>query len=180
MQGQLYLTLGLVFQTSCNHSPVVHLVIYVSKYCHNLCVAIDGVRIGEWIYWPLIHTTLNYILQITNTHTHTHTHTSVLNLWWSALAVSWKGFYRGRIFSFPRSGPLVAGTRAELLSTVNSTITPSLLSLPCRAQLNWLPQLSSFLTPRRGLRKHRVPPITCVSFAAGMCLSSHCPETNVI
>jgi hypothetical protein len=33
--------------------------------------------------------------------------------------------------------------RAELLSTVNSTIAPSLLSLPCRARLNSSPQLSS-------------------------------------
>jgi hypothetical protein len=37
------------------------------------------------------------------------------------------------------SGPLVTATRAELLSTVNSTIAPSLLSLPCRSQLNYQP-----------------------------------------
>jgi hypothetical protein len=24
-------------------------------YCHVVCVTIDGVWIGEWIYWPLIH-----------------------------------------------------------------------------------------------------------------------------
>jgi hypothetical protein len=27
---------------------------------HDLGVSIDGVRIGVWIYWPLIHTTRNY------------------------------------------------------------------------------------------------------------------------
>jgi hypothetical protein len=26
----------------------------------SMCVTIDGVWIGEWIYWPLIHTTQNY------------------------------------------------------------------------------------------------------------------------
>jgi hypothetical protein len=31
----------------------------------------------------------------------------------------------------------------QILSTVNSTIAPYLVSLPCRAQLNWLPQFSS-------------------------------------
>jgi hypothetical protein len=30
-------------------------------YCHVFRgVTIDGVWIGEWIYWPLIHTTRNY------------------------------------------------------------------------------------------------------------------------
>jgi hypothetical protein len=29
-------------------------------YCHDLGVTTDGVWIGEWIYWPLMHTTRNY------------------------------------------------------------------------------------------------------------------------
>jgi hypothetical protein len=29
-------------------------------YCHDLGVTVDGVWIGEWIYWPLIHTNWNY------------------------------------------------------------------------------------------------------------------------
>jgi hypothetical protein len=32
-----------------------------------LGVIIDGVWIGEWIYWPLVYTAQNYILQITDT-----------------------------------------------------------------------------------------------------------------
>jgi hypothetical protein len=29
-------------------------------YCDNIGMTTDGVWIGEWIYWPLIHTTQNY------------------------------------------------------------------------------------------------------------------------
>jgi hypothetical protein len=32
------------------------------------CVTIDGVWIGNWIYWPLVHTTRYYTSQITVTH----------------------------------------------------------------------------------------------------------------
>jgi hypothetical protein len=31
-------------------------------------VTIDGVGIGEWIIWPIIYTTWNYTLKITDTH----------------------------------------------------------------------------------------------------------------
>jgi hypothetical protein len=31
-------------------------------------VTADEVRIAEWIYWPLVCTTRNYILLITDTH----------------------------------------------------------------------------------------------------------------
>jgi hypothetical protein len=31
----------------------------------RICVTIEGVWINEWIYWPLIHTTLNYVQAIT-------------------------------------------------------------------------------------------------------------------
>jgi hypothetical protein len=42
------------------------------KYCHVLgCVTMDGVWIGEWIYWPLIHTTWNY-KQLQRYHWSTH------------------------------------------------------------------------------------------------------------
>jgi hypothetical protein len=32
------------------------------------CVTIDGVWIGDWLYWPLVYTTRNYTLQITDAH----------------------------------------------------------------------------------------------------------------
>jgi hypothetical protein len=46
-----------------------------------ICVTIDGVWIGEWIYWPLIrihHSELHFTVQCyTHTHTHTHTHKGI-------------------------------------------------------------------------------------------------------
>jgi hypothetical protein len=36
--------------------------------CVCVCETTDGVWIGEWIYLPLIYTTRNYILEITDTH----------------------------------------------------------------------------------------------------------------
>jgi hypothetical protein len=48
--------------------------------------------------------------------------------------------------SVSRSQVLFKAVRAELLSTVNSTIAPSLLSLPCRAQLNCQPSTVNFIT----------------------------------
>jgi hypothetical protein len=30
------------------------------KYCHDLCVTIHEVWIGELIYWPFVHITRNY------------------------------------------------------------------------------------------------------------------------
>jgi hypothetical protein len=57
----------------------------------------------------------------------------------SSPAVPWQRILQWRSFSFPRSGPLVTAAPAELLSTVNSTIAPSLLSLLCRVQLKYQP-----------------------------------------
>jgi hypothetical protein len=34
--------------------------IYIYIHCHIVYVTIDGVSIGEWIYWLLIHTIRNY------------------------------------------------------------------------------------------------------------------------
>jgi hypothetical protein len=48
---------------------------------------------------------------------HWHTQTSVLSLVQSQLAVTGNGFYRGRFFSFPRSGPFFTAARGELLTT---------------------------------------------------------------
>jgi hypothetical protein len=80
---------------------------------------------------------------------HWHTKTSVLSILQSPLAVSWKRFYRGRFFSFPRSGPLITAARAELFSTDNSTngfqagghFTPTFSSSLHRLTFNW--QLNS-------------------------------------
>jgi hypothetical protein len=41
------------------------------------------------------------------------------------------------------------------LSTVNSTMAPSLLSFLCRAQLNWIVPVVCFITPRRGPHRKR-------------------------
>jgi hypothetical protein len=41
-----------------HHSGVVYMAERITL--SRVCVTIDGVWIGEWIYWPLIHTTRNY------------------------------------------------------------------------------------------------------------------------
>jgi hypothetical protein len=57
----------------------------------------------------------------------------------SSPAVSWQRLLTAEIFSFTRSGPLVTAARAELFSTVNSTIAPSPHNLPCRDRLTGYP-----------------------------------------
>jgi hypothetical protein len=37
-------------------------------YCHVMCVTIDGVRIGDSMYWPLIHSRLVTKLYRSLTH----------------------------------------------------------------------------------------------------------------
>jgi hypothetical protein len=86
--------------------------------------------------------------------------------------------------SFPQVGSPVTAARAELLSDVNSTIEPSLLSRLCRAQLNchpstnWIALVLFFKTtlsePRR---KHRSSIANCMCVSAGLCLPSRCTET---
>jgi hypothetical protein len=73
---------------------------------------------------------------------------------------------------------------AELISTANSTIAPSLLSLPCRAQLNCQPSTNLiapilfFITTSHGPhRKHRSSVVACVFVSAGTCVPSLCSET---
>jgi hypothetical protein len=51
----------------------------------GVLVTIDGVRIGYRIYWPLVYTTRNYSLQITDTHS-----LVFFSLLHSPLAVSWQ------------------------------------------------------------------------------------------
>jgi hypothetical protein len=92
--------------------------IFHPKYYLNLGVLItDGVWIGEWIYWPLVYTTRNYTLQVTDTHRLVFS---------QSVTVSTSRFLatdltQWRFFSFLHSGPLVTATRVEHLSTDNST-----------------------------------------------------------
>jgi hypothetical protein len=67
----------------------------------------------------------------------------------------------------------------ELLSTVNSIIVPSLLSLPCRTQMNCQPStelvapILFFITTLHGPhRKHRSSIFACVFVSARTCLPS--------
>jgi hypothetical protein len=88
---------------------------------------IDGVWIGEWIYWPHVHITQNYTLPITDTHRLVSSvHYSIHK------PFPGNGFYRGRFFSFPYSRHLVTAAHAELLSTENLT--------------NWVPSWRPFHT----------------------------------
>jgi hypothetical protein len=79
----------------------------------SLLVTIDSVWIDEYV---IQNTTRTYTLQITDTH---RLVSSVCyTLYYSFLG---NGFYQGKFFSFPCSGPLVTAEHAELLLTANST-----------------------------------------------------------
>jgi hypothetical protein len=77
---------------------------------------VDGVLIGDWIYLPLVHTTRNYTLQITDTH-------RLMSSVYCSHHQPFPGndFYRERSFIFPNSSPFVTAVHAELSSTDNST-----------------------------------------------------------
>jgi hypothetical protein len=97
-------------------------------YCHVFRgVTIDGVWVGKWIYSPLVYTTRNYTFQTTDTHRLVSSVYYILHYPFPD-----NGFYRGRFFSFLRSGPLVTAVRSELLSAGNSG--------------NWVPGWRSFHT----------------------------------
>jgi hypothetical protein len=78
----------------------------------GLRLTIDGVWIGEWIYWPLVYTTRNYTLHITGTQT------SVLSLLQSPLAVSWQRLLPREILQLP-------------------ALRSSWHSRPCTTLVNW-------------------------------------------
>jgi hypothetical protein len=62
----------------------------------------------------------------------------------SSPAVPWQWLLTVEILQLHSLRPSCHSRSAEFLSTVCSTIAPALLSLPCRAQLNWLPQFSLY------------------------------------
>jgi hypothetical protein len=74
----------------------------------------------DWILelLTILYTTRNYTLQFTDTHR------LVYSVYYSLhKPFSGNGFYRGRFFNFPHSGPLVTAASAELVSTANSQLT---------------------------------------------------------
>jgi hypothetical protein len=84
-----------------------------------------------------------------------------------------------RFFSFSLSGPSFK-TPQNWLPTINWTIAPSLLSLSCRAQLNWISPILAFIITLHGPhRKHRYPIVACVFVSAETCLLSRCSKTAV-
>jgi hypothetical protein len=62
----------------------------------------------------------------------------------SSPAFPWQRLLTMEILQFHAPSFIFTASRVELLLTINSTIAPSLFSLPCRAQLNWAPQFYSF------------------------------------
>jgi hypothetical protein len=61
-RNQFFLLVGAErtskFQGGNFHRQTQYILI---RYIYMLlCVTIDGVRIGEWVYWSLIYTTKNY------------------------------------------------------------------------------------------------------------------------
>jgi hypothetical protein len=59
----LYLCIYLIVVVCCENHPECRFLILS---CISGCVTIDGVWIGEWIFWSLIYTTWNDTLQITD------------------------------------------------------------------------------------------------------------------
>jgi hypothetical protein len=102
----------------------------------------------------------------------------------SSPAVPWQLLLTVEILQLMHSAPLFTAARAELLPTIKSTIAPSLLSLPCRAQLNsqpstkWNAPIVFFINPRRGPhQKHCSSIVSCLFISAGTCLPIRCSET---
>jgi hypothetical protein len=140
-----------------------------------VCVTIDGVCIGEWIYWPLIHSTRNYKqstanlrnLQITAVNTKSSLACSVFTNRSLATASnngdSWTS--RLHVVTFRRI------SRSSQLTANHQLRNSTDLRLP----------VLNFITPRRGRRRQDpVPPFACVTVAAGTCLPSRCPETGLV
>jgi hypothetical protein len=88
---------------------------------------IDGVQTGYWICWPLVYTTQNYTLQITDIYR------LVYSVYYSLhYPFPCYGFSQRTFFSFLHSDLPVTASHAELLSTDNST--------------NWVPGWRPFHT----------------------------------
>jgi hypothetical protein len=110
---------------------------YTYTYCHVFrSVNIDEVWSVEWIYWPL-RMTSNYsaTANLQNSQITTAPAKPFCSLWLLVM----------EILQLPALTSLLSGEypATELWSTVNSTITPSLLSLPSRARLNCQPHPNS-------------------------------------
>jgi hypothetical protein len=142
-----------------------------------MCVTIDRVWIGEWIYWPLIHTTRNYkhiqhycrFPHFTNHYT-----LSVLHP-----AVSWLSRC---LVTAHNNGNSTASVLMSLLSG-DWTIAPSLLILPCRTQLStdWVAQVFFLTTPlHEPSRRHCFFIAACIFVAAGMYFLICCLEMAIV
>jgi hypothetical protein len=111
---------------SSSIQPSSHVSTYLPIYCHDL---------GVWLqtgyeFW-------SFTLQLTGTYR------LVYSVYYSLhQPFPGNGFNRGRFFSFPRSGPLIRATRAELLSTNSST--------------NWVPDWRPFHTNLLVVSLHRL------------------------
>jgi hypothetical protein len=115
---------------------------FLYYYCHVLgaCVyeTIDEVWTGDWIYWHTCHTTWtasNYSA-VTDLHNSQVTTASAkpFSSLLSSTAVPQQRLLTVEILQLPALTSLLSSEYpiTELLSTVNSTTAPSLLSIPCR------------------------------------------------
>jgi hypothetical protein len=130
-----------------------------------VCVAIDGVWIGEWIYWPLAgrnHRRYRWFPHYKSLHTK------------SLLGNSSEQW---RIFSFCAHGVTVRRTSHNW--SVNLIIAPSLRRLPCRTELI-APAVLVITSLHGPHRKHCYSIVACIFVVVGTCLPSCCPETGSI
>jgi hypothetical protein len=116
--------------------------ILFSIYCHDLCLWLwTGYGLDIGFTDTLLHTTRNYsnYSAIANLHNHISPQ-HPLGVFPACLVFNsrslWKASNSGDSSSFVLASLLSGEYPTTKLSTVNSTIAPSPLSLPCRAQLN--------------------------------------------
>jgi hypothetical protein len=111
-------------------------------YCHDLRVTIDGVWIGEWIYWPLVHPTRNY-KHLQRYRWSNHYILNLLSL--LSLVISWQRILLVGILQLLCSRCYCPASAPQLNCQVSSS------EPPCRAQLS----TDTWLTPRLAAISHQ-------------------------
>jgi hypothetical protein len=127
-------------------------------------VTIDGVRIGEWIHWPLV--TSNYSATA-------NLHNSQIT---TATAKHFPGFcvFTSRSLATASNSGNSSASRAQVLlsQTSHTTLTINSLDRPSCLQDN-----SSARTMQKPPISNSNSFVACVFVAAGMCLQNSCPRS---